>query len=143
MADEQDYPGDLRIPIGMTVRWPGKVTLGGMPWPLDRQGRYWPEDRRGDPLLPLDEYPPGVRAPGTGAPPMTTGDAARSYLAVRDAQASAIATYASRPIPTYTITSDGDAAAPGHPGLRFMVVHRVARRVTGTTRWRRGWRAWG
>lgn len=37
----------------------------GRPWPGDRRGRPWPRDRWGNPSCPLDEYPPGVAAPGT------------------------------------------------------------------------------
>jgi A nuclease family of the HNH/ENDO VII superfamily with conserved AHH len=122
LADEQDNPGDLRIPITVTIPWTGKRTRGGQPWPLDRQGRYWPSCRWGDPMCPLDEYPPGVRAPGTGPRSMTIEDAAGSYLATLDAEKAAIAEYGSRPITTLTVRPGGAASPrvvspppPAHP----------------------------
>lgn len=43
--------------------WP--CDQAGRPWPADRHGRPWARDRWGNPSRPLDEYPPGVAAPGT------------------------------------------------------------------------------
>jgi hypothetical protein len=113
VADEQDNPADLRIPISMTIPW--RRAPNGQLWPLDRQGRYWPEDRRGEPQRPLDEFPPGFPAPGTGKRPMTIEEAAHSYLAMLDAEKAAYAEYGSKGIPTVTVTRGGNGQATAHP----------------------------
>ncbi len=107
MADEQDNPGDLRIPFSMTVPWTGKVTRGGQPWPLDRQGRYWPSSRWGQPTRPLDEFPPDFPAPGTGKRSMTVGEAAQLYLSLLEVEKAAYAKHGSKPALTLTVRPGG------------------------------------
>lgn len=119
MADDQDNPGflqenpgDLRIPISITIPW--RRTLGGQLWPLDRKGQYWPEDRWGHPECPLNELPPGF-APGTGKKSPSIGASAQSYLAYLDAEKAAYENYGSQPIPTLTVRPEGIGAAhPAH-----------------------------
>ena len=41
------------------------TVINGRRWPLDKRGQPWPRSRFGQPLCPLDEFPPGVPAPGT------------------------------------------------------------------------------
>ena len=75
------------------------------PWPLDKRGQLWPRSRFGQPLRPLDEYPPGVRAPGeryTG--PIADPDKAmRAAMASQDmlAQAAKAAADPDAPIRAY------------------------------------------
>jgi hypothetical protein len=38
-------------------------------WPVDRDGRPWPRTAFGQPQCPLNEFPPGMRAPGEAIPP--------------------------------------------------------------------------
>ena len=44
---------------------PKWTVLNGKRWPLDKKGMPWPRSVFGQPLCPLNEYPPGVPAPGT------------------------------------------------------------------------------
>jgi len=115
VADDQNNPGDLRIPISVTIPW--RRTLGGQLWPLDRRGRYWPEDRRGDPQCPLYELPPGF-APGMGKESVSIGEAARSYLAYLDAEKAAYGHYGSQSVPTLTVTQEASGQAVAQRPVR-------------------------
>ena len=62
------HPGWVSFPATFVPhkRPPPKWTvLNGKRWPLDKKGMPWPRSVFGQPLCPLNEYPPGVPAPGT------------------------------------------------------------------------------
>ena len=66
MADPPRYSDEIRIPISFTIPWSGRLTANGSMWPLDNQGRDWPEGRDGQPEYPIPQLPVGF-APGTNA----------------------------------------------------------------------------
>ena len=68
VAWKQANPGWVSFPATFIPhKKPGRryTVINGRRWPLDKRGQPWPRSRFGQPLCPLDEFPPGVPAPGT------------------------------------------------------------------------------
>ena len=124
------HPGWVKFPATFAPRAPAAVrTIPGTdrPWPLDERGQplwiglrrsspsgriasRWPRSRFGQPLRPLDEYPPGVRAPEEGytGPIADPAEAVRACLASGDvlAQAAKFAADPDAPIKAYLNARD-------------------------------------
>ena len=68
VAWKKANPGWVSFPATFIPhKKPGRryAVINGRRWPLDKRGQPWPRSRFGQPLCPLDEFPPGVPAPGT------------------------------------------------------------------------------
>ena len=63
------HPGWVKFPATFVPHAPAAqrmIPSTNRPWPVDKRGQPWPASRFGQPLRPLDESPPGMRAPGEG-----------------------------------------------------------------------------
>ena len=68
VAWKKANPGWVSFPATFIPhKQPGRryAVINGRRWPLDKRGQPWPRSRFSQPLCPLDEFPPGVPAPGT------------------------------------------------------------------------------